>query len=85
MEDTFLKEQLQRIRRLSAHISEAYDRLGEQSANSGEETTHPGPLHVRDYRPLLTQDYSAAAARQSAAEHFRQPRHSMTSRKRRRG
>jgi hypothetical protein len=85
MEDTFLKEQLQRIRRLSEHISEAYDRLGWQPANPGKQTTHPGPLQVRDYRLLQTQDYSAADERYPSPEHYRKTRHSNTPRRRRRG
>ena len=85
MEDTFLKEQLQLIRRLSADISEAHDRLAVLPINRAEEPTHPGPLQVTDYRPLQTQDYSAAHQRHPSTEHHRKSRHSETPRKRRRG
>lgn len=58
MDDNFLKEQLQRIQRLSEHISEAYERLSGQSGSLLEQTANAGPLHqVRDYRPMQTHDY----------------------------
>ena len=61
MGNSFLEEQLQRMRRLTERMAEVHSEVAEVMSRD-KEAQHPGPLQgVRDYRTHQTHDYADRA------------------------
>ena len=68
--DDFLEEQLERMRRLSEHMSQVHSRVAQNSEliSRDRDALYRGPLHeVRDCRTHQTHDYGRADRRERAA------------------
>jgi hypothetical protein len=65
LEESFLAEQLERMRRLTERMSQAHNRVVEncESIARDRDQLHSPLSDVRDLRPLQTHDYSESPKR----------------------